>query len=95
MQDLDVMKEKLRRDAEAPARAGSKRVTKRFTNEIGNPISISVTATKDTGTSEKTQKRSTFDAVKIVITGPTSTSENTLTRQEAAELLACLSKFKP
>ena len=95
MEDLDSVKEKLRRDAEAPARAGSKRVTKRFTNEIGNPIGISVEATKDTGTNAKTQKRSTFDAVKITIEGPTSTSENTLTRQEAAELLSCLSRFKP
>jgi hypothetical protein len=92
--ELDAAKEKLRREAEVPAARGS-RVTKRFTNEIGNPISISVTATKDTGTNAKTKKRSTFDAVKIVITGPTSTSENTLTRQEAAELLSCLSKFKP
>lgn len=65
-------------------------VTSHFINEIGNTIQIKVEETKDSGVNEKTKKRSTFDAVKIVIIGPTSTSENTLTRQEAAELLRCL-----
>ena len=64
-----------------------------FTNEIGNPIRVRVEETKDTGTNAKTQKRSTFDAVKIVIEGPTSISENTLTRQEAFELLRCLQQM--
>lgn len=92
--ELDAAKEKLRREAEVPA-ARESRVSKRFTNEIGNPIYISVEAVKDTGTNAKTGKRSTFDAVKITVEGPTSTSENTLTRQEAAELLSCLARFKP
>lgn len=68
-------------------------ITSHFRNEIGNPIHIRVEETQDTGTNAKTQKRSTFDAVHIVIEGPTSTSENTLTRQEAAELLRCLQQI--
>jgi len=64
-----------------------------FTNEIGNPIRVRVEETQDTGTNAKTQKRSTFNAVKIVIEGPTSISENTLTRQEAFELLRCLQQM--
>lgn len=95
-QDLDAVKEKLRREAEAPSRAsGSKRVTRRFTNEIGNPISILIEETEDTGKNHRTGKESTFPAVRIVVTGPTSMSENTLTQQEATELLACLARFKP
>jgi hypothetical protein len=68
-------------------------VTSHFRNEIGNQIHIRVEETQDTGTNAKTKKRSTFDAVHIVIEGPTSTSENTLTRQEAAELLRCLQQI--
>lgn len=75
-------------------RRGDKGVaTSQFTNEIGNPIRIRVEETKDAGTNAKTQKRSTFDAVKIVIEGPTSISENTLTRQEAFEMLRCLQQM--
>lgn len=44
-----------------------------FTNELGNEISISVEVTEDSAT--------------IVIAGPTSVCENTLTRLEAAVLL--------
>jgi hypothetical protein len=65
-------------------------VTSHFRNELGNPIHISVKETQDKGTNAKTQKAFVFDAVKIVIKGPTSVSENTITRQEAAELLRCL-----
>jgi len=72
------------------ARGDKGLITSHFTNEIGNPIHIRVEETQDTGENAKTKKRSTFDAVHIVIEGPTSTSENTLTRQEAAELLRCL-----
>jgi|GEM_PF-4689379 len=89
--DYAGMKEKLRREAEAPPKRGSKkRATKKFVNEIGNPISVLVEETRDTGTNAKTKERSSFDAIRIVITGPTSMSENTLTRQEAVELLRCL-----
>lgn len=65
-------------------------VTSHFDNEIGNPIHVRVEETRDTGTNARTGKRSEFDAVHIVIEGPTSTSENTLTRMEAQELLRCL-----
>lgn len=78
---------RLVREAAAPRRD---RAAARFTNEIGNPIRIVVEATRDTGTNARTGKSSSFDAVKLVVIGPTSTSENTLTRQEAETLLDCL-----
>lgn len=93
--DYGALKEKLRRDAEAPSRGGKKRASKKFVNEIGNPISVLVEETRDTGTNAETKKKSSFDAIRIVITGPTSMSENTLTRQEAVELLGCLKSVLP
>lgn len=71
-------------------RADTGLVTSDFKNELGNPIHISVKETQDEGQNAKTKKPFVFDAVKIVIRGPTSISENTITRQEAAELLRCL-----
>jgi len=76
----------------AALKAAKKRAAKKFVNEIGNPISVLVEETRDTGTNAKTKERSSFDAIRIVITGPTSMSENTLTRQEAVELLRCLER---
>ena len=67
-----------------------KRAGLRFTNEIGNKIRIIVEQTRDTGTSESTGEEHVFDAIKIVVVGPTSTSENTLTRREAEVLYDCL-----
>jgi len=66
------------------------RAARRFTNEIGNPIRVLVEETRDTGTNAETGVRSSFDAVRLVVVGPTSVSENTLTRQEAEVLLDCL-----
>jgi hypothetical protein len=92
--EYDQVKERLRRENQAPSSSGRRRVAKRFTNEIGNPISIRVEETTDTGVTASTGKKSSkFDAIKIVIEGPTSISENTITRQEAAELLACLKQL--
>lgn len=92
--DYDKAKEQLRRDSQVEAPSGRRKVAKRFTNEIGNPISIRVEETTDTGVTASTGKKSgKFDAIKIVIEGPTSISENTITRQEAAELLACLKRL--
>lgn len=65
-------------------------MTRRFTNEIGNPIRISVTKTHDRGTNHETGRLYSFPAVRIVVEGPTSVSENTLTHGEAEELLNCL-----
>ena len=64
--------------------------TRNFVNEIGNEIQVHVEEGQDTGTNAETGARSQFDAIRIVVTGPTSTSENTLTRQEAEVLLECL-----
>jgi hypothetical protein len=73
-----------------------RRVARRFTNEIGNPIRVVVEETRDTGTNSQTGKTSSFDAVKLVVIGPASTSENTLTLREARVLLDCLqSVLKP
>jgi hypothetical protein len=69
-----------------------RRVARRFTNEIGNPIRVVVEETRDTGTNSQTGKKSSFDAVKLVVIGPTSTSENTLTLREARVLLDCLQR---
>jgi len=69
-----------------------RRVARRFTNEIGNPIRVVVEETRDTGTHAQTGKKSSFDAVKLVVIGPTSTSENTLTLREARVLLDCLQR---
>jgi hypothetical protein len=91
MASYDEMKERLRREAGAPA-SQKKRATSRFVNEIGNRIDVLVEETRDSGTTQSTGKKSEFDAIRIVVTGPTSTSENTLTRQEAAELLRCLER---
>lgn len=66
------------------------RSARRFTNEIGNPIRVLVEETVDTGTNHETGRRYRFPAVRLVVEGPTSVSENTLTRGEAEELLACL-----
>jgi hypothetical protein len=65
---------------------------KKFKNEIGNSIRVLVKKTKDNGTNFKTKEKSSFDAIKIVITGPTSTSENIITIKEAEVLLDCLHK---
>lgn len=68
------------------------RVARRFTNEIGNSIRVVVEETRDTGTNATTGKASSFDAVKLVVIGPTSTSENTLTLREARVLLDLLQR---
>jgi hypothetical protein len=90
--DYSAAKDRLRREAQDKPSAGSRRASRQFVNEIGNRIRVSVEETKDTGVTESTGKKSEFDAVRIVMTGPTSTSENTVTRQEAQELLACLQR---
>ena len=64
--------------------------TQNFVNEIGNEIEVHVEQVQDTGTNAQTGVKSQFNAIRIVVTGPTSTSENTLTRQEAQVLLDCL-----
>jgi hypothetical protein len=75
---------------EALSGKGRLRAARRFTNEIGNPIRVLVEETRDTGTNAETGARSSFDAVRLVVVGPTSMSENTLTRMEAEVLLDCL-----
>ena len=77
---------------EALSGKGRLRAARRFTNEIGNSIRVVVEETHDTGTNAKTGKKSSFDAVKLVVIGPTSTSENTLTLREAQVLLDCLQR---
>ena len=65
-------------------------VQRSFTNEIGNPIRVEVEETLDTGTNVETGLRYRFPAVRMVVEGTTSTSENILTREEAEVLLECL-----
>ena len=67
-----------------------RRVTRRFRNEIGNSITVTVEETEDTGTRADSGEDATFDAVRIVIEGPTSVAENTITRKEAEVLLSSL-----
>jgi len=64
-----------------------------FTNEIGNLIKIKIKNKKDTGTNYKTKEKKNFTGVSICIQGPTSQSENIITKQEAEELYKCLQKF--
>jgi hypothetical protein len=64
-----------------------------FINEIGNHIKIKIKNIKDTGTNYKTKEKFVFTGVNILIQGPTSESENTITKQEAEELYSALKKF--
>lgn len=64
-----------------------------FTNEIGNDIKIKIKNKKDTGTNYKTKKKIKFTGVSICIQGPTSISENIITRDEAEKLYECLKQF--
>ncbi len=63
-----------------------------FKNELGNHITIEIKSVKDTGTNSKGEKEE-FDAVEVMIEGPSSTSTNTITQQEALELYKALEKF--
>lgn len=84
--------EQLRRLVREAVTSRRRRVARRFTNEIGNSIRVVVEETRDTGTNAQTGEKSSFDAVKLVVIGPTSTSENTLTLREARVLLDCLQR---
>ena len=64
-----------------------------FINEIGNKIKIKIKKQKDTGMNYKTKKVTSFQAVNILISGPTSESENIITYKEASELYTTLGKF--
>ena len=61
-----------------------------FVNELGNKITIKVKNKKDTGTNYKTGKEHKFTGVSISIIGPTSETENVVTREEAIHLLNAL-----
>ena len=65
----------------------------RFTNEIGNHILIKIKHTNDEGINHKTKEKISFEGVKILIRGPTSDTENILTRMEAYELYRSLKTF--
>ena len=67
--------------------------SKKFTNEIGNPIQIKVKKHNGKGTNHKTGKKVAYRGANIQIIGPTSVSENEITRQEAQELLKTLKAF--
>jgi hypothetical protein len=64
----------------------------KFKNELGNHITIEIKNVKDTGTNSKGDKEE-FDAIEIVMEGPTSTSTNTITHKEAMELYKALGEF--
>ena len=64
----------------------------KFTNELGNDITIDIKRVKDTGTNSKGEKEE-FEAIEIMMEGPTSTSTNTITHKEAMELYKALGEF--
>ncbi len=68
-------------------------IVNNFINEIDNPIKIKIKNKKDTGTNYKTKKKFTFTGVSILIQGPTSESENIVTKKEAEELYNALKQF--
>lgn len=53
-------------------------------------MAVTVAETEDTGTRADSGEDATRDAVRIVIEGPTSVSENTITRKAAEVLLSSL-----
>ena len=63
-----------------------------FKNELGNDITIDIKSVKDTGTNSKGEKEE-FEAIEIMMEGPTSTSTNTITKKEAMELYKALGEF--
>ena len=63
-----------------------------FKNELGNDITIDIKRVKDTGTNSKGEKEE-FEAIEIMMEGPTSTSTNTITKKEAMELYKALGEF--
>lgn len=64
-----------------------------FINEIGNHIKIKIKNKKDTGINYKSKEKITFSGVSILIQGPTSESENIVTKREAEEMYYALKKF--
>jgi len=64
-----------------------------FKNELENKITIRIKNQRDTGTNFKTKEKFKFTGVSISIEGPTSVSENVITKKEAEELYMALDKF--
>jgi hypothetical protein len=64
----------------------------KFKNELGNDITIEIKNVKDAGTNSQGKKEE-FDAIEIMMEGPTSTSTNTITHMEAVELYKALGEF--
>lgn len=64
-----------------------------FKNELGNKITIRIKNKRDTGTNFKTKEEFKFTGVSISIEGPTSISENVITKKEAEELCMALDNF--
>ena len=71
---------------------GLKKVSK-FTNELGNKITIKIKNYKDNGINYKTKEKIHFDGVSMSIIGPSSMAENIITYKEAEELYYALKKF--
>jgi hypothetical protein len=67
--------------------------TTNFINEIGNKIKIKIKKKKDTGINYKTKEKINFNGVSLSIIGPTSETENIITRIEAEKLYLALKKF--
>lgn len=67
--------------------------TKKFINEIGNPITIKIKRKNDIGTNAKSGKKIKIRAVNVSMIGPFSKSENIMTWDEALELNSALSSF--
>jgi hypothetical protein len=64
-----------------------------FVNEIGNKIKIKIKKQKEIGVNSKTKEKVNFNGISISIIGPTSETENIITRKEAEELCETLQKF--
>ena len=63
-----------------------------FINELGNKIKIKIKSQKTNGIN-KDKKKIEFTGINISIIGPTSISENIITRREAEKLYSELKSF--
>lgn len=68
-------------------------ISSTFINEIGNKIRIKIKKQKETKANATTNELIQFVGVSITIIGPTSETENIITRQEAEELYKCLGDY--
>jgi hypothetical protein len=69
-----------------------KPISRKFTNELGNEISITIRKAFDMGINSQNEQQG-FMGAEIVMISPNSISENTITRNEAKALFDSLKQF--